>query len=180
MLSGAELATIEARVSEYNAAIRTVAAEVGGLVVETDAALAEIAENGLVVGGIDYSTDFITGGLFSLDGVHPAAMGYAITANIWIEAINEHFGADLPPVDLFPYVFGPFAGVGTGFDTSFGDGAPIFTPKADRHLRYVLGIPSKARLARIKARGARPGATTDGLPRSPTHRGTDSSLAWPG
>ena len=34
--------------------------------------------------------------LFSLDGVHPNARGYAVIANEIIKVINEHYNANLP------------------------------------------------------------------------------------
>ena len=62
--------------------------------------------------GIDYGTGSITstygsGGAFSLDGVHPTARGYAVIANIMIEAINTNFNANIPMVDpeLYSTIF---------------------------------------------------------------------------
>ena len=49
---------------------------------------------------------FLTGGLFSYDGVHPTAFGYAYIANIFIDAINDKYGGEIPPVNLYPFVFG--------------------------------------------------------------------------
>ena len=106
-----------------------------------------------MVGGIDYSADFVSGGLFGLDGIHPTPFGYAVLANEWIEAINETYGAEIPVVNLFPYVFGPFSSLSTGFPVG-ASGSFIFTPKAYKQLSRALGIPSRARLARIKARRA--------------------------
>jgi hypothetical protein len=37
---------------------------------------------------------------FSLDGVHPAEKGHAAIANVFIEALNERYGLDIPLVDL--------------------------------------------------------------------------------
>ena len=58
--------------------------------------------------GINYGTgavyaDYATGGAFSLDGVHPTARGYAVVANIIIDAINDGFNANIPPVDPGEY-----------------------------------------------------------------------------
>ncbi|MCC5920783.1 MAG: hypothetical protein LAT68_06805 [Cyclobacteriaceae bacterium] len=44
--------------------------------------------------------------MFSWDGVHPNARGYAFTANLFIEKINEHFNAQIPlvnPNDFYDY-----------------------------------------------------------------------------
>ena len=39
-------------------------------------------------------------GIFSLDGIHPNARGYAFTANLMIDAINKKFNANIPLVDI--------------------------------------------------------------------------------
>lgn len=49
--------------------------------------------------GVAYSPAFITGNLFSLDGVHPTPRGYAIVANEMIKAINAKYNARIPQVD---------------------------------------------------------------------------------
>jgi hypothetical protein len=47
-----------------------------------------------------FTTEFVFGGLFSLDGVHPSSQGYAIVANEFIEVINEKFSAEIPLVNV--------------------------------------------------------------------------------
>jgi hypothetical protein len=42
-------------------------------------------------------------GVFSEDGVHPNARGYALVANTFIEAINEKFSANVPLASLADY-----------------------------------------------------------------------------
>lgn len=42
-------------------------------------------------------------GIYSEDGVHPNSRGYAFTANIFIDAINAKFGANIPKVNLASY-----------------------------------------------------------------------------
>ena len=42
-------------------------------------------------------------GVFSEDGVHPNARGYALVANTFIEAINEKFSANVPLASLGDY-----------------------------------------------------------------------------
>jgi hypothetical protein len=52
---------------------------------------------------VAYSPAFITGNLFSLDGVHPTPRGYAIIANEMIKAINGKYQARIPTVDVTQY-----------------------------------------------------------------------------
>ena len=53
-------------------------------------------------GGV-LTSDFVTGGAFSLDGVHPTARGYAFVANLAIDAINRKYTANIPMVDIGNY-----------------------------------------------------------------------------
>jgi len=43
--------------------------------------------------------DFVTGGAFSLDGVHPSPRGNAAAVNAILDVINSKFGSNLPKVD---------------------------------------------------------------------------------
>src|SRR6185369_652602 len=50
---------------------------------------------------------FLTGGIFSYDGVHPSSAGYSIVADQFISAINEQVGTDIPRPDLVGILFEP-------------------------------------------------------------------------
>jgi hypothetical protein len=97
--AGGERATAEEIVAAYNRDLRTLARTIGATYVDLDAVLRD-AVAGLTVGGVEMSADFVTGGLFSLDGIHPSSLGHALAANVVIEAINRDFGANIPPVNL--------------------------------------------------------------------------------
>ncbi len=55
---------------------------------------------GKMVDGLGFSTAFVLGRLFSLDGVHPTTQGYGIVANEFIKVINSKFGANIPQVNI--------------------------------------------------------------------------------
>ncbi|MFC6996410.1 SGNH/GDSL hydrolase family protein [Rufibacter roseus] len=57
-------------------------------------------QNGLMLNGVRYSPAFITGNIFSLDGVHPTPAGYAIIANQMIKEINRKYGSLIPTIDV--------------------------------------------------------------------------------
>jgi lysophospholipase L1-like esterase len=97
-----EKATIVDRVNVNNQAIRDICQAANVPVVDMNALLGDLATRGRVVGGVTYTSAFLSGGIFSYDGVHPTEMGYAITANEWIRVMNAN-GAALPEVDLLPY-----------------------------------------------------------------------------
>ena len=134
VLSAAEVAAIQDHINHYNATISAVANERGAALVDANAVLRQLATTGINVGGITYRSSFLTGGVFSYDGVHPTAFGYALIANQFIDAINAKFGGDIPLVDLFPFVFGTNKAVG-------GDVGFVFTDGARRSLLLSLGVP---------------------------------------
>jgi hypothetical protein len=57
----------------------------------------------LVLNAVNYTPAFITGNLFSLDGVHLTPRGYAIVANEFIKAINEKYKSSIPTVNETNY-----------------------------------------------------------------------------
>jgi lysophospholipase L1-like esterase len=145
VLSASEVATIRARVNAYNTIIQNVANERNAAFVDINAELANLASHGFNIGGITYTSAFLTGGVFSYDGVHPTAFGYAYIANLFIEAINDKFGSDIEPVNLYPFVFGTASAstasvtaeeaVASGY-TDF-----VFTGDARRSLLLSLSVP---------------------------------------
>jgi lysophospholipase L1-like esterase len=106
ILDADEVGAIRDHVVGYNLAIRDVCNTAGIPVFDVNALFESIAVEGRNVGGVRLTTEYLTGGIFSYDGVHLTEMGYAILANEWIQQINAA-GGSLPLVDL-----GPFLGVG--------------------------------------------------------------------
>jgi lysophospholipase L1-like esterase len=146
VLSAAEAAAIKAHVDAYNTTIRTVANEKGAAFVDANSVLRNLATSGIRVGGISYTSAFLTGGIFGYDGVHPTPFGYAYIANLFIDAINTTYGGDIPEVDLYPFVFGPLPGATAAISSD--KAAPsgdltryVFTPEARRSLLLSLNVP---------------------------------------
>lgn len=104
ILRAAEMATILARIGEYNQIIKGTAAAMGASVVDIHAVYQDWAANGVKVGGAVLTTSFLTGGIFSYDGLHNTRLGYALIANEFVKVINRDLGADVPPVDLRPFL----------------------------------------------------------------------------
>jgi lysophospholipase L1-like esterase len=100
VLDPAEQATAGAAVSDFNAAIATQATANNAALADVNGFLAGVAARGYDVEGIDFSTEYIAGGLFSLDGVHPSDRGYAVVANLFLDAMNKKFGMSVPLVDV--------------------------------------------------------------------------------
>jgi len=103
VLTSDELAEIETAVDNFNASIAAVAADYGWAVVDMNGMLEDIANNGRRIEGKTYTIDFVTGGVFSLDGIHLTGNGNAIVANEIIETINTNYNASIPKVMVSNY-----------------------------------------------------------------------------
>lgn len=102
-LTAAEIKKINDATVSYNSAIKS-AAQANGLAhVDANARLKELATTGIVTDGISFSSALVSGGAFSLDGVHPATRGYAIIANDFIDAINATYRSSIPKVGVGSY-----------------------------------------------------------------------------
>lgn len=141
VLSGDEVATINDRVASFNQIIRSVANDSGAALVNINSIFRNAVTEGIDLGGITFTPEFLRGGLFSFDGVHATPLGYAIVANAFIRAINNTYDTNVPLVGLGPYVFGSFASAGTGL--SVGTASMKLTRGAEDQIRFVLGVPNR-------------------------------------
>jgi hypothetical protein len=97
-----EAATVTDFTNAYNATIKSVAAAKGLAVMDAYALLREYGA-GKVVNGANLNAAFITGNLFSLDGIHLTPLGYSIIANAFIKSINSTYNSSIPIVDVTKY-----------------------------------------------------------------------------
>jgi lysophospholipase L1-like esterase len=101
VLRSEEIQVINGRISEMNAVIRSTAAQYGVPVVDVNGIFGRIAAGDpWVVGGIELTAQFLVGGIFSYDGVHPQNIGQALIAVELIKVINEFYGAQIPQVNM--------------------------------------------------------------------------------
>lgn len=103
LLDAGEVAIIRDHVNVNNQAIREICQAASIPVFDLNALLNELATTGRDIGGVKLTAAFLTGGVFSYDGVHPTELGYAVLANEWIRVINAN-GGSLPPIDLGAYL----------------------------------------------------------------------------
>ncbi len=103
-----QIQNITGAADEYNQVIRNAAETFGLAYVDIRSVLAE-AEHGIYFDAIGFNTAFVTGGVFSLDGVHLSARGNAIVANEFIAAINRQYNATIPKATIgsFPGIVFP-------------------------------------------------------------------------
>jgi lysophospholipase L1-like esterase len=97
VLDASEVQTIENAVQQYNQIIATDAAAVHMPVVNINALLGAVEQNGIAIGSLTLTTRYL-GGMFSLDGVHPSDIGHAVIANYFIAAANAAFHMNTPPL----------------------------------------------------------------------------------
>ena len=103
VLDEKEVALTGDYVTSYNTTIKSVAAAKGLAVFDAYTFLQNVKLNGLVVDGVSVNSNYISGGLFSLDGVHLTPRGYAIVANEFIKAINDKYNSSIPQVNISDY-----------------------------------------------------------------------------
>lgn len=100
VLDAAEQASASSAVTAFNSTIVSVAAAKGAAVFDAYSLINTIASSGgYVINGEIFTTAYVSGGLFSLDGVHPSSVGYALFANEFIKTINKAFNMNVPYVN---------------------------------------------------------------------------------
>ncbi|WP_299682332.1 G-D-S-L family lipolytic protein [uncultured Dokdonia sp.] len=100
VLTSAEQARITVAQNSYNTTIQSLASANGLAFADARSALQQVANGGVTFNGGTLTSTFVTGGGFSLDGVHPTPRGYAFTANVLLDAINARYGSNIPGVDI--------------------------------------------------------------------------------
>ena len=97
-----EVANIRAAINSYNAVISQVASTYGLALADVNTLLKSV-KTGVVFNGIALNANFVSGGTFSLDGIHLNPIGNAMVSNVFIKAINQTFGSTIPQVDATKY-----------------------------------------------------------------------------
>jgi len=103
VLDANEVALTRNAVQSYNATIKSIAAQKGLALFDAYTFLNNLKLNGLEIDGLSLNASYISGGVFSLDGVHLTPRGYAIVANEFIKAINSQYGSSIPLANIASY-----------------------------------------------------------------------------
>jgi hypothetical protein len=93
---------IEGAIAEYNGYLSQIATNNNLALVDLNSKMKDL-QKGISWNGVTMSTTFVTGGAFSLDGIHLCPRGNALAANFYIQAINAHYGSHIPLVDISKY-----------------------------------------------------------------------------
>ncbi|MEO9571854.1 MAG: G-D-S-L family lipolytic protein [Polaribacter sp.] len=94
VLTPEEQLEIKIATDGYNATISSVASIKGLAFVDLNSILTEASTAGIVFDGYTMTTNLVTGGLVSLDGIHLTTRGYALMANKILAAIDTTYGSN--------------------------------------------------------------------------------------
>ncbi|MUU78509.1 SGNH/GDSL hydrolase family protein [Winogradskyella endarachnes] len=94
VLIPSEQLAIQTATDAYNTTIEAIAATKGLALVDFKSILQQASTTGFQSGNFILTTDLVTGGLISLDGVHLTSRGYALMANEMMKAIDLTYGSN--------------------------------------------------------------------------------------
>ena len=113
VLTSDESASVKTATDAYNASIDAVVAQKGLGFVDAQSLLEQLSDGGVASDGFVLTGDYVTGGAFSLDGIHLNARGYAFLANEFLKSIDETYGSNfedagaLVDIGEYPPLYGP-------------------------------------------------------------------------
>ena len=102
VLDATEVAAVKAATTTFNGIIQSEAAAHGLAYVDMNSFLKTLS-SGILYNGVTFTTTFVSGNSFSLDGVHLTPRGYALAANEIIRTINAYYGSNVPQTDINSY-----------------------------------------------------------------------------
>jgi hypothetical protein len=105
ILDADEIVTAATATAAFNTQIANVATAKGFGLVDIHTIFNSIFFDSIYKGaytytGVQFTAFFISGGLFSLDGVHPSSQGQGLIADEFIKVINTKFGSNYPLIQL--------------------------------------------------------------------------------
>jgi lysophospholipase L1-like esterase len=135
VLDTAEVSYAKAQVTGYNAAIAAQATSHSALLVDVNSVLVQVDTKGYAVAGEVLTSAYVSGGAFSLDGVHPSNKGQGLIANAFIKVMNSKLATQIPYVDIanMPGIASPVARVSIG-----GQSIPYVSPEFMKNAQLNL------------------------------------------
>jgi len=94
VLIPSEQSEIASATAAFNSIIESAANNAGLAFVDANTLLNQLANGGISSGDYLLTASLVTGGAFSLDGVHPNSRGYALIANEFLKAIDATYGSN--------------------------------------------------------------------------------------
>lgn len=104
ILTESEIKTVSQATDAFNSIMSDLAKQYNLAFIDFNSIMKDIDKNGgITQDGIKFTTKYITGNLFGLDGVHLTPQGNALVANYFIDAINKQYGSQIPKVNVSEY-----------------------------------------------------------------------------
>ena len=97
-----EVTAIQTHTAQYNMAVANIATTYNIGLADMNMFMKTFT-GGIVYNGLGMNASFISGGAFSLDGIHPNPRGYALIANEFIKVINATYNSTLQDEDVTAY-----------------------------------------------------------------------------
>ena len=94
VLVPSEQLEIKTATDAFNSTIADAATTNGLAYVDFKSILEQASTTGIPSGDYTLTTNLVTGGLVSLDGIHLTARGYAVMANEFMKAIDATYGSN--------------------------------------------------------------------------------------
>jgi hypothetical protein len=94
VLTPQEQAEIKTAIDGYNAIIKAAATSKGLAFFDANLYMQQLATTGLTDGKFTVSSRLVTGGVFSLDGIHPNPRGFALLSNLMMKTLDAKFGSN--------------------------------------------------------------------------------------
>lgn len=98
-----EVIEIKDHITSYNQSINAAISGKNLAFVEADKMLTQLVTTGVIENGYSLKMDYVFGGMFSLDGIHPTPRGYAYIANRFIDAINKQYQSTIKKKNIGTY-----------------------------------------------------------------------------
>ncbi len=138
VLTVAEQASIRAAIDGYNAAIAAQATARGYALLDLHRLMGDVHNRGFHFAGVNYTTRYLSGGLFSVDGIHPTDLFHGLICNEMAVAVRTRFGARIATLDL--------AALRTPSSSALGTarGGDAGLPVAASIPLWRLGIPTES------------------------------------
>jgi hypothetical protein len=102
VLDAGELQYLRNVIAEYNQVIRDLASQYNLAVVDVYE-FSKKLKSGFVYNGVTMSSKFVSGGAYSLDGIHYNAKGNSLLANEFLKSINSKYKSHIPLLNANAY-----------------------------------------------------------------------------
>ncbi|MBU2928006.1 G-D-S-L family lipolytic protein [Winogradskyella psychrotolerans] len=94
VLTPQEQDEIKTATDNFNIKLEAAATSAGFAFVDANSLMSQLDNGGYSDGNFILTSSLVTGGAFSLDGVHPTARGYALLANEFMKKIDETYDSN--------------------------------------------------------------------------------------